>query len=277
MGRMIMARDLVPDYGTPNKKKRFVEAECQRILKAVNSDRECYLGGIYGTRRQKAILNALDRAEEEFKSLGLVSVVETFTKNELMPFNNYNHLDDNADLRIGAALWILDKLRASGAIRKAYGVLPDVSGDADVWYLPIDFNHPCYANDLIQSVIHVITNRYGTRRDVVITEGNAGRKIPGEAYQELLDLLPQEDVQKACDEFKARIWELASRFMKGQAYFDREIEIVVAEPLPRQPPRAATVRFGQPTLELAAREVARHAKLSGRWRTRCQGHLHSPQ
>lgn len=232
MERMIMARNQVPDYGTPNKKKRFVEAECQRLLKAINSvnpDRECYLGGIYGTRRQKAILSALDRAEEEFQSLGLVSVVETFTKNELMPINNYNHLDDNADLRIGAALWILDKLRASGALRDAYDILPDVSDDGDAWYLPVDFIHPCYANDLIQSVIHVITNRYGTRRDVVITEGNACRKKPGETYQKLLDLLPREDVQKACDEFKSKTWELVSRFMKGQAYFDREVERTIRE------------------------------------------------
>ena len=222
----------VPDYSTPNKKKRFVEAEYQRILKAVNSvnpDREYYIGGIFGTRRQKAIMNVLDRAEKEFRSFGLVSVVETFTKNELMPFNNYNYLDGDADLRIGAALWILDKLRESGAIREAFDILPDVSGDKDAFYLPINFAHPCYANDLIQSVIHVITNRYGKQRGVVITEGNACRKKPGEAYQKLLDLLPREDVQKASEEFKAKVWELAGRFMKGQSYFDKEIERTVRE------------------------------------------------
>ena len=221
-----------PDYSTPNKKKRFVEAECQMVQKAVeqaSQDKECYLDGVYGMRRQKAILKYLERAEKEFRSFGFVSVVESFTKNELMPFNNYNHLDEDVELRIGAALWILDKLRAGGAMLKAYDILPDVSGDPDIWYLPIDFSHPCYANDLIQSVIHVITNRYGTKRGVVITEGNAGRKKPARAYQELLDLLPEEDVKKACDEFKAKLWELSGRFMKGQAYYDREIERIVRE------------------------------------------------
>ena len=221
-----------PDYSTPNKKKRFVEAECQMVQKAVeqaSQDKECYLDGVYGMRRQKAILKYLERAEKEFRSFGFVSVVESFTKNELMPFNNYNHLDEDVGLRMGAALWILDKLRAGGAMLKAYDILPDVSGDPDIWYLPIDFSHPCYANDLIQSVIHVITNRYGTKRGVVITEGNAGRKKPARAYQELLDLLPEEDVKKACDEFKAKLWELSGRFMKGQAYYDREIERIVRE------------------------------------------------
>ena len=80
MRRMTMAKEHTPpDYNTPNKKKRFVEAECQRILKAVNAaapDKEGYLGGIYGTRRQKAILSVLDRAEASSAKVKAARVTE---------------------------------------------------------------------------------------------------------------------------------------------------------------------------------------------------------
>ncbi len=223
-----------PDYSTPNKKKRFVESECEKMALAaglIGEDKEPYLGGIYGTRRQKAILSCLDRAEEEFKTFGLQSVVEAFTKNELIPFNNYNHLDDDCDLRIGAALWILDKLRAAGKMPEAYKILPDIGDDWDAWYLPVDFFHPCYSNDLLQSVVHVITRRYSEQpgRDVVILEENAKGKKPGKTYTELLKLLPEDAVEAACKNFKTKLWELVTRNMKGQAYYDKVLRQSIQE------------------------------------------------
>ena len=146
-------------YNTPSKKKRFVESEFRRIVKAmeaVDETKVSFLKGSYSTRRQRAILNYLDRAENEFSGFGLNSVIESFVKSEILSIDNYNNLDSNNDLRIGAALWILDKLRAAGKLVDAYKILPDVSKIFDVWYLPIDFTHPCYDIDLIQSVIHAI-------------------------------------------------------------------------------------------------------------------------
>lgn len=216
------------DYSTQNKKKRFVETEIRQmieIIENVKSDAETYLDGAFGICRQRAILNYLDKAEEEFKSYGLDSVTESMVRNELLPFNNYNNLDSDCGLRIGAALWILNKLRESGKMMDAYKHLPDVSGDIDAWCLPIDFFHPCYSSDLIQSVIHVMTIRYGEkrRRGIILTEENVAGKKPGGAYAELLKLLPEDIVSKACDEFKNKLWDLMGRFLKGQAYYDREI------------------------------------------------------
>ena len=222
----------IPDYNTPNKKKRFVEAERRRTLRSieqVSSGFEAYLSKVYGIRRQKAILNFMDRAEAEFGGFGLNSVVESFTKNELTPFSNYNHLDEDFDLRIGAALWILEKVRAGGKIAELYDILPDMSGEIDDWYLPADFAHPCFSNDLIRAVIQVISTRYGKRRDVVITQENAGGKKPGEAYTKLLSLIPEEEIQKACGEFKTKVWELAMRFMKCQGYYDSELKKFIQE------------------------------------------------
>ena len=213
------------DYSTPAKKKRYVESECRKMLDvvgAVNPDVDSYLDGPYGPRRQKAILNFLDRAETDFKGFGLQSVVEAFTRIQLILFSNYNHLDAECDLRIGAALWILDRLRASGKMADAFKILPDTTGDIDVFYLQTDFHHPCYDNDLIQSVIYVLTNRYPERG--VLTEENARGKEPDGRYKALLELLPEKDVKAACETFKIKLWELATRKLKGQAYYDKALE-----------------------------------------------------
>ncbi len=222
----------MPDYSTPNKKKRYVEAECRNMHKKfgnINRQMATYFDGIYGVRRQKAILDALDRAEKEFQSFGLSSIVESFVRHELLPINNYNNLDMDCDLRLGAALWILEKLRVNGKLGEAYEIIPDVSGDPDNMVLPVDFSHPCYDEDLIQSVIYVISNRYGGPDNSVITEENAARKEPGETYRRLLALLPAEDVERACDDFRTRVWELITLFMKGQAYYDREATRYIRE------------------------------------------------
>ena len=232
MNMMLSDPFKMPDYSTPGKKKQFVESYCRKLQKTmidVTGDNDKgFLQSPYGERRQKAILSSLDRAEAEFKGFGLRSIVESFTQNELSPFNNYNHIDSDMDLRIGAALWILDKLRASGKLHDAYEFLPDTAGNPDVWYLPTDFHHPCYDNDLIQSVMYVITNRYGERSEVLTAE-NARGKEPGETWRQLLDLLPEDEVQAACEVFKTKIWELATRNMKGQAYYDKAITQIMRQ------------------------------------------------
>ena len=218
----------VPDYNTPNKKKRFVESKRQMMQNAVievtgNEERGC-LQSPFGERRQKAILSSIDRAEAEFRDFGLQSIVESFTQNELNPFDNYNRIDSDMDLRIGAALWILDKLRAGGKLHEACRILPDTAGNPDVWYLPTDFHHVCYDNDLIQSVIHAITHRFpGDCEHSVLTVENARGKEPGETWKELLNLMPEDEKRAACDAFREKLWEVAARNMKGQACYDREI------------------------------------------------------
>ena len=215
-----------PSYSTRNQKKRYIESEIRRILALPESSiTEKYLEGPFGNRRMNAILNYLERAQEEFKRFGLTSVVEAFAGNELVPVMNYNRLDAECDVRIAAALWILDRLRAAGKMKEAYDLLPDVSTDLDAWYLPLDFSHPCYSVELIHSVIHVMSTRYPAldHDGVIITEGNASGKRPSGTWERLLDLLPKERVKTACDTFKEKIWEMAVRKMKGRGYYERAL------------------------------------------------------
>lgn len=211
----------------PSQRKKYIEQEFRAMAKVVaeGTDWEgaAYLTGPYAARRKTAILNYLDRAEKEFATLTLVSACETFSAQEVRAFHNYNQIESEHEIKIGAALWILEKLRASGRLSEAYQILPDTSGDPDAWYLPTDFSHPCYDNDLIQSVIHVIATRYGRINDDALTEENARGVQPSETWLSLLELLPQEDVERACEAFKVREWELVAGCMMGQAHYEEAI------------------------------------------------------
>ena len=215
------------EYGTAVKKRRFVEEELSKReaqARYEDPESETYLDGIYGARRQQAILQTLDRALTDFAPYGLNSIVEAFTKYELIPYNNYNQLDRDYDICIGAALWILDTIRFAGKMGEVYRILPDVLWDMEDFVLPTDFYHPCYEYSLIQSVIYVLSHRYpaGAKGDHIINRENARKRRPDETYTKLIALLPQEKVKAACDSFRQKQWEILSLFLQGEAYYDRE-------------------------------------------------------
>ena len=224
---------IVPDYDTPVKKRRFVERICRKFAAEASRlhDRieNSYLTGVFGKRRRQALLSYLERAEREFLSYGLRSVVEDFTYNELLLLYNYNEIDDAMkDIRVGAALWVLDHLRAAGKLKEAVELLEKVEYyDYEVTAVPPDFHHPCYEDRLIEATVSVLMNRY--KMPSIITEENAQGKAPEGNYCQLMGLLPEEAVKKADDTFKAKVWELAARNMKGQAWFDRELMRIAAQ------------------------------------------------
>ena len=159
---------VVPDLSTPKKKRRFVEKTCREFASHASQRYDLignsYLNGIYGKRRQQAVLHSLERAEREFASFGLRSVAESFTHHELNPVNNYNEIDFMQDIRVGAALWMLDRLRAAGKLQEAIELLQaaDYEIDFEIAAVPPDFHYPCYDNELIESVVNAIMKRYKT-------------------------------------------------------------------------------------------------------------------
>lgn len=221
---MVSAKDA--EYSTPGKRKRFVESESRKIsdlARRINDRADTYLEGAYRARRQKAVLGFLDRALSEFGDLGLDSVVETFTYFELFPFGNYDYLDLEGDLRLGAALWILEKLRAGGKIREACRFLPDPDWEEDDCYLPPDFYHPCFSEELIRSMLCLMNRRFpasGEYGRILTAEAARGRK-PEEAWTKLLSLIPDQDTEAACRAFRDGQWDVLSRRMQVEGYFSR--------------------------------------------------------
>ena len=225
--------------------RRFLEEERENIietLRVIRPDAESFLEGAFGQRRQKAILSSIPRIETETRHFGLHSAVETFAGMELKPFNNYNWIDEDGDLTLGAALWILGTLRAAGKLGEAYRLLPDDWGDMDECCLPTDFHHPCFEDDLIRSVMVLITGRYA--EPGVITKDNATGSAASDEWEELLKLLPEETVRKACDAFRDKLWDLILRRLRGLAFYELEEKRIIsmqdpgmAGPVRRMPER----------------------------------------
>lgn len=228
----------MPDYSTPNKRKRYIESEfrCLKELveKVTGKGEAALLHGAYGVRRCKAILSVYDRAEAEFGKLCSEPVLEALVRAEIRPLITYNAVNQNDDLTIGAALWILGTMRKTERFREMTEMLPDLTGD-ESFCLPLDFSHPCFSNNLIQAVMYVLKHKHleveqswkGEESDTsteLASEAAARGEKAEETFTKLMDMLPQEEVKRACGKFRKLQWDLLSRYIKSDAWMSREIE-----------------------------------------------------
>ena len=218
----------IGDYNTSHKKKRLLDEVYRHVMSEKGNIDDTFLVyccDVYGIRRKRAVFNYLEHAENMFSSLNLDSFCEDFAIHELMPNSNYNFIDNEADLRIAATLFILKKLSASQNLNEAYKILQPLR-NADFMCLPPDFSHPCYANELIESVVQVLTFRYEQNSNcgAVITKQNAQGQKANKTYTDLIALLPKESIDAACEEFKSKLLEISARFLKGNNYYVLRLE-----------------------------------------------------
>lgn len=214
------------EHNVRNHNKHLVETHFQNMLKILKNTKEkSFVNGDFSVKRKDAVLNGLDRLTSEH---GHITDLEakSFIEHELTPYVNYNDLDNDCDLRIGAALWILDKLSRRGKITEAYKILPNINMNIHLWYLPPDFSHPCFSNDLINSVIHVIAKRYPhiAPSDCIVNNENAKGIKPEKPYIQLMELLKDQEISEACRTFKEKLSDISLRYVRGNSFYEREIK-----------------------------------------------------
>ena len=96
--------------------KGYSASQVDAFLDLVMEDYETYLSGVYGARRQRAVLKAMDRVEKELGDTG-TKTLAGFVSCEMTPYSSYNQLDEDYDVSTAAALWILDRLRKHGKLQ----------------------------------------------------------------------------------------------------------------------------------------------------------------
>ena len=163
-------------------------------------------------RRKTTLMENIDRAEEEFKNLRVYSIGDSLTRFEIACFYNFHNMEDLFNYTLGAAIWILDELRKSGKLCEAYEHLPSSRMEIEEEYTPTDFYHPCYEDDLIQSVAHVIDPHH-----VIMTTTR-------EQYIGLIRLLDEDRISAAAEKFKALQWKATELFLRCEEYFDKNAE-----------------------------------------------------
>ena len=197
-----------PDYSSPSKRRDLVDETFSAVGKGFEDiDRE-YIW-VHADKRKKAVLGMLDRIGEEYDLPDIHSAELSFVEFEACTFTNYDLLDEDENLLLAAALWVLDDLRRNGRLYEAYRFLPDSLMEIDDVYIPIDFFHPCYENELIQSVAHVLNFR---------------REEDPDAFHGLIGLLDQNKMAEALERFKTLQRDVTGRYLRAEEFFDRRHE-----------------------------------------------------
>lgn len=201
------------DYSSPSRRKHLVDDIFRKARKGFKS-----IGRIDAwhneTLRKKMVLQQLDRAASFGRENGCLSPEESFVGFEAMAYMNYDMLEDSEYITLGASLWVLEELRRTQRLGEAFDFLPGSMMDIwDVW-LPTDFYHPCYDQDLIRSVAHTISEKNS-------------RGEGAEQFRNLISLLDEEKIKTAVDHFHVLQWKSIESYMKAEGYFDsREMEIL---------------------------------------------------
>ncbi len=220
----------MPDYSTPNKRKRYIESEFKRfenhLEDVIGRSEPALLYSPFGERRTRALLAFYDRAEAAFGRLCTDSLLETLVDAEIRPLLTYNDVNQNDDLTIGAALWILETMRKTERFREMTKILPDLTGEPP-FYLPTDFSYPCFSNDLIEAVMYVLKHKHvdarGMDTELASEEAARGEK-PVPLFAEIMRMLPEEKVKQACERFKELQWNLLSRYIRCDVWLTQEID-----------------------------------------------------
>ena len=210
-----------------NSYKHLVDKEYQHMLKSIKKDENIFrffTEGDFAHRRKTAVLSNLKFLESKLQSIDPDYGIEAFVEHSFVPYGNYEGLEQESDLSLAAALWILGLLRKNNKLGEANDIISNYCQDYDNWYLPPDFSHPCFSNDLINSLVTIISKRYphNDHSGTIITLGNAKRIRPDKVYSQIIELLPKSEVEQACRTFKEKIYDVSLRFTKGAAYFLRQ-------------------------------------------------------
>lgn len=165
---------------------------------------------------------------------------ETFVHFNFIPVTTYNYIEDQAYLLLAASIWILDEILFTGDLEKRkqlFRLLPRDECDLDeIWNAP-DFWHTNYEDDLISSVQYVLHCRnrdiggYEVENDTkrlftssLIAQDGQHADVPSrEAYEQLMELIPKESIDRAVAYFEELFWLWTDRFFDCIAPLDAAI------------------------------------------------------
>ncbi len=153
--------------------------------------------------------------------------------------DSYSHVEVYYQILFAASIWILDRLFETDFDKqKLYQLLPtddrllDDMFQLDVWDCQ-------YSADLLKSVEYVLrfrnsdiapmeNNGYGGDRVLtsrLATEGNPYKDVPSrQAFEKLLELIPQEKIDHAVQQFTDCFWAWGDRFFAGMVQLDIQEE-----------------------------------------------------
>lgn len=201
-------------------------------VEVIDRMRKKHAMGVFRQRRKEAMLRLLPvvkkecfpTADKDKENL----LTASFLSNEFVHNLDYNSYDCHRDFRLGAIIWILDQLKRAGNLERALEQLPYFGNRDEYPLLPKNFYHPCYSNTLLESMMFVISMRFRSSQEKeleadlinenIILEENAEGRDYNVTFREIIDLLPQDAIDKVCSDFRGMVMKTIRIFLKGQHY-----------------------------------------------------------
>ena len=256
-------------YPSKAEKRRLLEERFERLRKAMldaDMSERLEMAGLEGYNLKRRITASVAFMEELPRHLSKTVLDDLISTEEVIadfeggvPKGSYLGLEYEHHTLPAIALWILDDLKKNKKLHEAFQYLPKTYDDVMEGELPTNFYDPCFENELVQSVIFVISNRNRRdnerpRRSNVFTDerdswanGNSNDKNSGtvastyrQNFDGLMSLVDKEAAKKAGDTFREKIWEVITRYAEAVSVLDRQDAEAIRQA--NQPPSVLMVK-----------------------------------
>ena len=198
-------------------------------------------------RRIQAVINTTSRIRDLAKELcpdtpGFYSIAEDWAAINSLPIGSYNLQEDDMDLTVGAAIWMLDHIKQDGKIDDAVRILP--KGEVSI----PNIYDPVHDDMVIRSMVHAIRHRNddclqdGQKRkrktkadeslnrflvDAFTAQRLQHQDVPSRVlFEKLLDMVPEEDIRQAISSYEDKLFQWMECYFRCRNIYRREEEIL---------------------------------------------------
>ena len=164
------------------------------------------------SRRQKAVLRLIPEMKKRYQNkYPEQDIVREFAEISSIPILTYDIIDRQSYFTLGAAIWILDRLREDGKLKEACSYLPDDYEGVE------DFQvyDPCFSDEILKKMLYLIQNRYGESERKIVTKNILENRSEDDAFHRILDLLPIGEMDSAVEHLKEKFWQWADIYFEA--------------------------------------------------------------
>ena len=191
------------------KKIRKEHPERKHILEGTEMVEPFY------SRRIKAATNYLPVMVKRFEKHQNVEP-DDFAVFFAQPTCNIASLDTGGSLCTGAALWILDTLRACRKMQKLYENIPWLPDD-DPTEMPAIYDS-CHSDENIKGLVFIIQSWFERKLRLDTSTGSStavekARHDPTTHFSAIMELIPEEAKNRAVNRLEDKVWEWADIYL----------------------------------------------------------------
>lgn len=242
-----------PDYADIRQLTKMVEETYRVRGKAVGrvskrsgwTDSHIDYDALHVKRRVSATVETTSTLMARVKSFcpnvpDVFSCEEEWADINASTFFAYDNMEEEDTLALAAAIWMLDRMKASGKLYEAIQLLPEDDGTLDDVYLP-DVWDACHSDEILRGMVYAIQQRNadcaalkkqsrgqnGSKEqhdrffmDEYTAAGTHRQQVPSrQRFEALMELTPHGAIDQAVERCENKMWEWAERYFKCRAIF----------------------------------------------------------